>query len=381
MDRTQVLTPEERAEFKRCRRAWDLGAGTRRGLEPIDWPERIEADRLMRDALAVYYFPGMWDWSRSVVLPLVMQSLEKGLEGTRDRLPSRRLADFEAEAAALRRLLRAYFEWAPGLEQLSPVLVEVDCEADLIDPDEAETALRTLGGAAVRYRGRVDLLAIDEHDAYWVVQHRVVERWTPLEHLLRDENVMAACWTWERFYLGMRIAGTIHNELRVPADFEAEAGMAGPPTSGETTGRRGLRQSEGSGGGRSIGQHRRLYAQSREPLEPERVVRDLAGWFRRTWIRRSPDEISRAGQQLAIEARLMLDPAAATYPSPSDEACPACRFRAPCEALYAGEDAEAILGEQYRHRSEVAPVQGRLGGVTWSTGRGAAPPRFPSDLG
>jgi hypothetical protein len=110
-------------------------------------------------------------------------------------------------------------------------------------------------------------------------------------------------------------------------------------------------------------------------------VRDLAGWFRRTWIRRPPEKISRAGQQLAIEARLILDPAAAPYPSPSDEACPACRFRARCEAFYAGDDGEAILAEHYRPRSKEAPVQGRLGGVTWSTGRGAAPPHFPSDLG
>jgi hypothetical protein len=381
MDRIQILTPEERAEFKRCRRAWDLGAGTRRGLEPIDSAERIDTDRLMRDALAVYYFPGMWDWSRAVVLPLVTQSLEKGLGETRNRLVSRRPAALEPEAATLRRLLRAYFDWAPGVERLSPVLVEVDYEADLTDPDAEETALRTARGAAVRYRGRVDLLAIDEHDAYWIVQHRVVERWTPLEHLLRDENVMAACWAWERFYLGMRITGTMHNELRLPADFEAEAGMPAPSTSGGTAGRGGLRQSEGSGGGRSLPQHRRLYAQSSEPVEPERIGRDQAGWFRRTLIRRSPEEISRAGQQLAVEARLMLDPAAAPYPSPSGEVCPACRFRGPCEAFYAGDDGEAILAEHYRRRPETATVPGRLGGVTWSTGRGAAPPQFPSDLG
>jgi hypothetical protein len=77
----------------------------------------------------------------------------------------------------------------------------------------------------------------------------------------------------------------------------------------------------------------------------------------------------------------MLDPAAAPYPSPSNEACPACRFRAPCEAFYAGDDGEAILAEHYRPRPETAPVPGRLGGVTWSAGRGAAPPRFPGDLG
>ena len=35
-----VVTAEERGSFKRCRRAWDLGARTRRGLEPIAAPGR-----------------------------------------------------------------------------------------------------------------------------------------------------------------------------------------------------------------------------------------------------------------------------------------------------------------------------------------------------
>jgi hypothetical protein len=110
-------------------------------------------------------------------------------------------------------------------------------------------------------------------------------------------------------------------------------------------------------------------------------VRDLAGWFRRTWIRRPPEKISRAGQQLAIEARLILDPAAAPYPSPSDEACPACRFRAPCEAFYAGDDGEAILAEHYRPRSEIAPGTGPVGRRDLEHRATAAPPQFPTDLG
>ena len=39
----------------------------------------------MRDALAVYYFPGMWDWDRDVRLPLVAQELERALTRQRER--------------------------------------------------------------------------------------------------------------------------------------------------------------------------------------------------------------------------------------------------------------------------------------------------------
>jgi hypothetical protein len=379
MDRIQLFSPEERADFKRCRRAWDFGAGSRRGLEPIEDAGPIDADRLIRDALAVYYFPGMWDWARAVVLPVVTQALDRGLQRQRDTHGARLPADFEALAAAMQRLLVAYFDWAPGIERLSPVLVEVDYQVDLPDPDQPDAALRTSTGTSVRYRGRVDLLAVDEFDAYWIVRHRLVDHWSPVEVLQRDEEALASCWAWEHFYLGMTIAGTIHNELRPPADFEpdAEPPAARPPAS--THERRGIPQSEGSGGGRSVPQHRRLYARSHEPVEPEPIIRDLGPWFRRTWIRRPRAEIEGAGRQLAREAREILDPGVIVYPSPSQSACPRCPFGAPCQALYDGDDAEAILAAQYQRRDPGDLVEGRLGGTTWSTGRGGGPARFGQD--
>jgi hypothetical protein len=371
---TVVLTPGERTAFKGCRRAWDLGGRRRRNLEPAGASGDLDADRVIRDALAVYYFPGMWDWPREVVLPLVTRALNQALEEGGARQGSGRQPGRGVEEIALHRLVSGYLEWAPDIEQLSPVLVEADYEVDLLDPDRPEVALRTVTGDNIRYRGRVDLLAIDEHDAYWMVRHRLVERWSPLESLLRDEEAVAACWAWEQFYLGMSIAGTIHNELRLPADFEPDPRPTSVP--GASTHERGIAQSEGSGGGRSVPQHRRLYARSNEPRDPERVRRDLGPWFRRTWIRRSRQEIDQAGRQLAVEAGVITGADVSVYPSPSDGACRQCPYAAPCQVLYEGGDAEAILAKDYRPRSPEQVIEGRLGGVTWSTGRGAAPPRF-----
>jgi hypothetical protein len=326
----------------------------------------LNVDRALRDALAVYYFPGMWDWNRAVVLPLVSQALEKALAsgGTP--------AEFGGRAGALRQLLESYVDWAPSVERVAPVLVEVDYDVGLLDPDQPGSGLFTPSGDNVRYRGRVDLLAVDEHDAYWVVRHRVVKEWTPLDTLVRDEEALAACWAWEQFYIGMEIRGTIHNEMRLP-----EGGVQKGAASDQERG--GLAQHEGSGGGRSVPQHRRLYAKASEPEAPDRVVHDTGPLFRRTWIRRSHTEIRQAGRQLAAEARSIFDPDVAVYPSPSDTACRRCPFAAPCLALYEGRgaDAEAILRSSYRLRPAEEDVEGRLGGVTWSLGRGAAPPRFP----
>ena len=61
-----VVTAADRASFTRCRRQWDFGAALRQDLERRQTPTLPDLDRAVRDALAVYYFPGMWDWDRTV---------------------------------------------------------------------------------------------------------------------------------------------------------------------------------------------------------------------------------------------------------------------------------------------------------------------------
>src|SRR6185503_8710767 len=65
-----TVTEAERASFLRCGRRWDIAAGMRPNiqqnmrpnLEPANRPAAPDLDRAIRDALAAYYFPGMWDW-------------------------------------------------------------------------------------------------------------------------------------------------------------------------------------------------------------------------------------------------------------------------------------------------------------------------------
>ncbi|MDR0342424.1 MAG: hypothetical protein LBI49_04780, partial [Nocardiopsaceae bacterium] len=362
---TFVITPEDWASFRRCRRQWDFGSQVRRNLAPVRPAAGPEVWQAIRDALDVYYFPGMWDWDRAVTFPLVIQGFERAMARQRVRCgASEDEEPWPQQLEAGQRLLGRYAEWAPAVDGFSPVMVEPEYEVIVLDPARPGAGLVTPAGASVRYRGRIDMLAVDGFDAYWIVRHRAVAGdWPATEELLDDEEAAAACWAWENFYPGLTIAGIIYNEFRLlpPAsgagqrdrtprlsrlvrDMASAIGSslsAVRETPGNVAGH--VRQHEPSGGGRSVPQHRRLYAATREPKRVKRVVQHSGEGFRRTLVRRSPEELAAAWRGLAADASMMITPDLTLEPAPSDVNCPPCPFRAPCLAMFTGQDAEAIV--------------------------------------
>jgi hypothetical protein len=278
-------------------------------------------------------------------------------------------------------LLRRYFDWAPGVDRFSPVQVESTFEVNLPDPAGGDRELVLADGRPIRYRGRIDLLAGDERDRYWVVAHRVVERFGAADDLLLDEELVAACWAMERCYPGLWIAGSIHNELRLA---NLAVGMDQPPPKAAPSRspwrrrrrhERGIPQHEPSGGGRSLPYARRGAARASSP-DPAVVASQGNGEFRRPRVLRDRAELRAAGARLAAEALDMVDPDLRLYPSPAPEHCGSCQFVAPCLAAERGDDVRAVLEAGYRDRGPERVEPGRLGAATWGTGRGAAPPRF-----
>ncbi|CAN5276102.1 hypothetical protein BH20ACT3_BH20ACT3_11670 [soil metagenome] len=187
-----AITAPERAAFKRCRRAWDLGARTRRGLEPVHAPE--VAEHPAREALAVHYYPGMWAWDRAIVRPLVIKAA--------------------GEAATY---VERYVDWAAELDEFEPVRVEFDFDARVPDP-EGDGDLAAPDGRAVHYQGRVHTLVVDNDRAHWFLLHRFGP-WTDPEVLRLDEAAVTAAWAWERTYLDARIHGVLYNELTLEGRF------------------------------------------------------------------------------------------------------------------------------------------------------------------
>lgn len=350
------ITADERARFKRCRRQWDFASPHRRNLRPAVTAESALGVAL-RDALDVYYYPGTWDWQHEVTQPLVHKALQRSLD--------------DAGATAMLEhgvaLLDCYDAWASRVDDFAPVKINTEVEAMVPDPDEPEQGLLVHDGTPVIYPCRIDLLAVDAADDYWVVRHQIVDAWHDTETLVRDEEAVAACWAFEHDYLGIEIAGTIHNEVRLDGPLDLPSGE---PTTHRLS--KAVAQHEPSGGGRSTPQHQRVAAQAAR-TDGDRTEQRTAGVLRRTRIRRSRHEITSMGMLIAAE---VVDMAGwpTIYPNPGTH-CAACEFNVPCLTVTDGADPEPLLATDFRTPPATA-AKPRLGQSTWGFGRGAAPPQW-----
>jgi hypothetical protein len=351
------ISSDERAQFKRCRRQWDFASPHRRHLRASGFVEAA-LPAALKDALAVYYYPGTWDWQHEVTQPLVHRALERSLDEAD-------AADSLAQGAAL---LDCYDAWANAVDDFAPVKINLDVDALVPDPDDPERGLLVHDGSPVIYSCCIDLVALDAADEYWVVCHHIVDEWQDIDKLVRDEQAVAACWAFEHDYIGVQIAGTIHNEVRI-------AGPLKFPPAGSARKRqpKAVAQHEASGGGRSLPQHQRVSAQGSRHIAAERTERRTAGVLRRTRIRRSRHEITSVGSVIAAEAVDMVS-WPTIYPTFAAH-CRDCEFIAPCSAITEGADAEPLLQADFQQPPD-EPRKPRLGQSTWGFGRGAAPPRW-----
>jgi hypothetical protein len=223
-------------------------------------------------------------------------------------------------------------------------------------------------GTPVIYPCRIDLVAVDAADKYWVVCHQMVDEWQDIDRLERDEQAVAACWAFEHDYIGVQIAGTIHNEVRIAGPLKFPPAWSAMKRIPKT-----VAQHEPSGGGRSIPQHQRVSAQASPGDATNRIEQRTAGALRRTRIRRSRHEITSAGMVISAEAVDMTG-WPTIYPTFAVH-CRDCEFRVPCSAITEGFDAEPLLQADFQ-RAHSEPSKPRLGQSTWGFGRGAAPPRW-----
>ncbi|MGH8883835.1 MAG: hypothetical protein ACRDYX_01410 [Egibacteraceae bacterium] len=333
-----LIRPWERTLFKHCRRAWDFGARERQNYEPVKPTRVFDFDEAIHDALDVYYFPGMWDWGRAIVRPLAVEGFLKSMRRQRaayaqhcDLSPIQE-REWDEHVGLGREMLERYFLWAQEADRFAPVQVAAQFDVAIPDPRNPDDGLVTPDGRGIRYRVRIDLVVMDEHELYWLVEHRVVSSpWDDLDQLLIDEQSLSRSWSWELGFLA-KIEGTIHNELRkdVPSGHTAPAD-----------------------------------AMNVQVLQgPSGLIKQQDnGLFRRTQIPRSEIEFEQHRVHTALEVLDMTDPQLLIYPNPTRENCSSCLYRQPCMAMSYGSDERPILEASYQKRTSEDFELGRLGSV------------------
>jgi hypothetical protein len=355
-----VISGWDREWFKRCRRAWDFGSPTRQDYEPALPSRAFSLDQAIRDALAVYYYPAMWDWAPAIVRRLTLKGFVDSLARQRaasdhDRLPDAPLPEGEEHLALGQAMLEHYFEWAPVVDRFSPLLVATEFRADVVDPRSPGRELTTVDGDAVRYRGRIHLSVVDEHDLHWLVHHRVVDGpWDDIGLLSLDDAALASCWAWEHFSL-VPLAGVIFNELRsvVPT--------SGQRVAAQLSERRRLDLDRKRG---SVGQNvHRPRSPTRAKLPPG-VEQHGNEFFRRTQIPVSRPRLADVAARVGWEALEMMSEGLLLYPDPVRENCAECPYRAPCVAMGDGAELAPMLAADFRkrhHRVDEVALGGLFG--------------------
>jgi hypothetical protein len=357
---TYTITTWDRATFKRCRRAWDLGSRVRGNYEPVVPAKPFDLEEALRYALTVYYFPAMWDWSRGIVRPIALEGLGKSMKEQRARYEAHRPFtaqedhDWAESIEHGEALLRSYFQWAPTVDHFETLHVEMDVDVIIPDPVIIGAGLVTPDGEPLYYRDQLEMLVVDDNDLFWVVTHRLADRdWAEVDRLVLDEEALAQCWACEEFYTKVTVAGTIHNELRIDARPEVSTMPEGQ---------------EAYAWPQRTSRRYDVFGPEAPPRPATEVVdQQTSEHFRRTTIARSRAEVRGFGRQLAALAQDITDPALRVYPTPSWPHCRSCRYRSPCIAMNEGRNVAAVLAESYRDRGPDRVRRGKIGGsqATW----------------
>ena len=178
---TIVVRPKEMEVLRACRRQWDFDSRLRQNLVPIKPAKMFDFDLAMHQALAVWYFPAMDDWSRVIVRPVALKGFERKMREDRGayaefhEMTPEMDEEFEKYLKLGEAVLSRYFDWATTADDFDSILADEDIWTAVPDPDAPENDLGSVDlKREIRYFGRVDQVMSTPDDEYWVVNHRVV---------------------------------------------------------------------------------------------------------------------------------------------------------------------------------------------------------------
>lgn len=262
LDLVHSIHTSERRSFRTCRRKWDWIYND--GYHPTDPIKPLEFGTAYHAAMERYYEPSTWHFDRDVLAASAIAefrrhnerqrllALEASANGNKSGPESDIESDYNERIELGVGMLKHYFyDVAPKLDFFTPVKVEVGFEVPLHRPGSEEfifctcarcwakwsssvhgqqltaTAMRELGISEEDYRaggpgrwlglpvtvgGRLDLLAKDDQDQYWIFD------WKTCTQLLSDfdfslfvdDQISTYLLALKR--LGVNVVGFVYHE-------------------------------------------------------------------------------------------------------------------------------------------------------------------------
>lgn len=210
-------------------------------------------------------------------------------------------------------------------------------------------------GLPVTYGGRIDMLAQDIYDRYWIFDWKTAARLStgdpgsPDDYLWFDDQITSYCWAlWT---LGIDVAGFVYHEQKKAMAEEPEPlkrpykGALFSQNRQKTYDYEVYKKtvSENDPQGYAAG----LYDEYIQFLEDNNV------FYKRHTIHRNEEELKAAGIQIAWEADDITNPKTRLYKSSGRYSCGFCAFKEPCLAKDRGEDYLYALETLFEKRTKL----------------------------
>jgi hypothetical protein len=208
-------------------------------------------------------------------------------------------------------------------------------------------------GLPVTYGGRLDMLAKDELDRYWIYDwkttSRILDEDAEASFLSLDDQISS--YVWALRYLGLPVAGFVYTEIK----------KAYPQAPKELTRiTKGRRFSTDKQMMTTVEIYRNFVAEHDALAYAEGAYDDYLEWLKREGpkfhqrhqVHKNDHEVDEVAKNIWLEAQDILNNPR-IYPQPGRFSCTTCMYRQPCIGQNQGEDymytLETLFEKRVRH--------------------------------
>lgn len=398
-DLTHSIHTTERRSFRGCRRRWDWIFHD--GYYPLITPKPLEFGISYHKAMETWYDPDSWKMDREVVeaeAKMVFKrecelQLREYLLKTGNPLDEETQQDYDERVQLGLGMLTEYARTSRKLDAVfAPLYVEKSFEVPIKGPNgetiwckcnrcwnkwcayidnvvekdtpgwiplaEQQAEERTVywQGLPVTFGGRID--AIVRHlmtDRIWIIDWKTAARLStgepnaPDDFLYLDDQITG--YLWALWSIGLDVAGFVYHEQKKAYPIEPEP-LSRP--------RMGRMFSVNKNMDCDAETYERIVSQN-DPVAYDahlyddhiEYLREFGGVFhKRHQIERNEHELRNAGLNLFKEAKEIVNPELAIYPSAGRFGCTFCAYQLPCLAKNRGDDYKYTLDTMYEKREK-----------------------------